>query len=143
MRQKMEICTQDLAACEFEAGLHWSSFEGSRTKPKNVVLLALQGTWTMCYILKSRLLFALAPSRFPNIELECQELAGRIMRLAQDMRHEEGGMLICSLYMAQSTWIAKGIIDTSVAWGEALDGRGGMLERKKFEDWCRAIGKVF
>ncbi len=95
----------------------------------------------MCYILKSRLLVALAPGRFAQMELECQELAASIMLLRKNLTNNQAGRLVSSFYMAQSTWIAKGIIETKTAWNRAFEEQDGIIEKWKFEAWCQAVGR--
>ncbi|KAK3370800.1 hypothetical protein B0T24DRAFT_300131 [Lasiosphaeria ovina] len=104
--------------------------------------LALRGTYTTCRILKARLLVALAPARFRHLEAECQELAGRVMRLGdqQPSAGRVSGSLVGSLFMSQSSWIAKAIVETRDVWAAESAG-SGMIERAKFEAWCRAIGR--
>ena len=104
--------------------------------------LALRGTYTTCRILKARLLVALAPARFRHLEAECQELAARIMSLGEQPTHGYvSGSIVGSLFMSQSSWIAQAIVETKAIWGEGDCGNGGMIEARKFEAWCAAIGR--
>lgn len=129
----------------FENGLTlpWSTFESSNLGSEYVTQLALRGTYIMCRILKGRLLFALAPSRFHHLEVECQDLAGRIIGQRQNSTKDQGGRHIWNFFMSQSTWIAYGILETKEAWSQGWEGREGMIEKWKFEDWCRVIGRKF
>lgn len=117
----------------FEAGKHSSAYANQ---------LALQGTCLMCRIFKARLLYALAPARFHHLEVECQELAERVMALERHSPDEEG-VAIWSLFMSQCTWIARGILETKDTWSDGCQHREGMIERWKFQAWCLSIGRFF
>ncbi|KAK0707324.1 hypothetical protein B0H67DRAFT_587282 [Lasiosphaeris hirsuta] len=102
--------------------------------------LALRGTYATCMILKGRLLVALAPARFRELEAECQEMAARIMSLGKQSGGYVGGGLVGSLLMSQGSWIALAIVKTKAIW--AGEAGGGMIEREKFGAWCRAMGRT-
>ncbi|KAK3350236.1 hypothetical protein B0T25DRAFT_262523 [Lasiosphaeria hispida] len=106
--------------------------------------LALRGTYATCTILKGRLLVALAPVRFRQVEIECQEMATRIMSLGdQSAGGYIGGGLVGSLLMSQGSWIALAIVKTKMIWEEETqESGGGMIERMKFEAWCDAMGRT-
>lgn len=103
--------------------------------------LALWGTYVMCRILKARLLYALAPSRFEFLEAECQDLAGRIMALTLNPTEDRSEKLMENLFNSQSTWIAKGVLKTKEIWGDYRECQKGMIAKWKFEAWCKAIGR--
>ena len=133
----------DLERCEGGLALPWPTFENSRLGSGYVNQLALRGTYTMCYILKARLLYSLAPSQFHHLEIECQDLAGKIISLREELTKKEGSRLIGDLYMSQSTWVARGILETIEMCSKDWKEREGVIEKWKFEAWCRAIGRRF
>jgi hypothetical protein len=105
--------------------------------------LEVHGTYLSVLILKSRLLVALSPSRFQHLETQAQALATQIMRLREGAyaTSPQGG-----LFMTQTVWIARATMNTAEEWGRVgpggrLDGEGGMLERWRFEKWCKALGR--
>lgn len=105
--------------------------------------LEVHGTYLSVLLLKSRLLVALSPSRFQHLETQAQALATQIVRLREGAHatSPQGG-----LFMTQTVWIAKATMGTAEAWGRAgpgerLDGEGEMLERWRFEKWCKALGR--
>jgi hypothetical protein len=128
-----------IESCGDSLPLPWPKPESGKLGPSYITQLALRGTYTMCRILKSRLLYALAPSRFHYLELECQNHASTIISRMQNSTKDEG--LIGTMFMSQSTWIAKGILETKDAWNDGWEGREGMIEKWKFQAWCSAIGR--
>mgnify|MGYP001256619078 FL=1 len=112
-----------------------------KTNPNHNSRLALWGTYVMCRILKSRLLVAMAPRRFSTLEVECQHLVSRIMSLRQMTSTGEG--LVDTLFVSQSTWMAGGILATRDSWSEKhLNAGDGMIDRRRFHEWCVSIGRV-
>ncbi|KAH8738404.1 hypothetical protein BGZ61DRAFT_440000 [Ilyonectria robusta] len=119
------------------------TLEKGIASPKHVAQLALRGTYVLCRILKSRLLVAMAPHRFRSLETECQHLAARITTLGQSMVENNDNGLLETFFVSQSTWIAKGVVETKDLWSQGLqDCRDGMIEKWKFEAWCTAIGRT-
>lgn len=122
-------------------------FERDDSSPDRVTRLALWGTNIMCRILKTRLLVAMAPAWFRPLELECQYLAAKIVSLDQISAadNKSGKGLLQTSFISQSTWIVKGVLETKNIWaeGQDSDGGGNMIEKWKFEAWCRAIGRKF
>ena len=104
----------------------------------NIAQLTLRGTFIMCLILKTRLLYALAPSQFPELELECQILAQKTIESEQ---HQGENQATWTSFRSQSAWLAKGILATKQSWGEVGKERDGVIEKWKFEAWCKAIGR--
>jgi len=128
-------------------GPHWRDsdvFPSTNSGPdhhEDSIHIALRGTFTTCRLLKARLLVALDPVRFHHLEVECQELAARITSLG-DYQHRIGS-LVTSLFMSQSTWIARSVLDTREVWGYNQSfGHQGMVERTKFQAWCHAMGRL-
>lgn len=118
------------------------TLETGKSNPSHVTQLALWGTYVLCRILKSRLLVALAPYRFRSLEIECQHLAAKITILGQSMVDNNENGLLETFFVSQSTWIAKGVVETKDMWSQRLqDSREGMIEKWKFEAWCTAIGR--
>ncbi|KAJ9602352.1 hypothetical protein H2200_013207 [Cladophialophora chaetospira] len=109
---------------------------------ENITQLTLRGTFTMCHILKARLLYALAPSRFHHLEVECQKLAEEIVESNQDLCRDGDESLRWSSFVSQSVWLANGIKETKQSWSEGWQERKGVIERWKFEAWCKAIGRT-
>ncbi len=110
---------------------------------QHITQLALWGTYLLCRILKGRLLVALSPVRFHHLEAECQDLAGRIMGLRKALTKDESEQLLNHLLISQSIWIAKGIVGTEDIWRESRETENSMIEKWKFEAWCKAIGRNF
>ncbi|KAH7133720.1 hypothetical protein EDB81DRAFT_859246 [Dactylonectria macrodidyma] len=132
----------DLQGMQLEADQYGVMFprQSCKTNPQHNSRLALWGTYVMCRILKSRLLVAMAPRRFSTLEVECQHLASRIMSLRQMTSTGEG--LVDTLFVSQSTWMASGILATGESWSEGhVDVGDGMIDRRKFHDWCLSIGR--
>jgi hypothetical protein len=116
-----------------------ASLDNGQLNPGHITQLALRGTYTMCRILKARLLYALAPAQFQHLEAECQDLAERILDLRDEVAKGGGNKLVDSLFMSQSIWIAEGIVRTREAWSSEYITEDGMIDRWKFVVWCRAI----
>ena len=133
----------ELESCGDDLTLFWPMFENSSLASGDITQLTLRGTYTMCHILKARLLYSLAPSRFRHLEVECQKWARKIIDLRPSASKDRGGKLIWSVFMSQRNWIAKEILETKDAWSEGWEGREGVIERWKFGAWCRAIGRKF
>jgi hypothetical protein len=113
---------------------------GSRTHPaERVTQLGLQGTFIACRMIKSRLLYALAPSRFHHLENECQVLAAQIIEMGQRPMQYDGGQLIWGTILAQCIWIAKGIVQTRDVWNEGWENQQGTIDEWKYEIWRSAI----
>ncbi|KFY51265.1 hypothetical protein V497_09282 [Pseudogymnoascus sp. VKM F-4516 (FW-969)] len=135
---------QDETPGWFEDGLAftWPRIQGGRRSPAYSKQLALQGTCLMCRLFKARLLYALEPARFYHLEVQCQEIAERIMALERHSPDEEG-MAVWNVSMSQCTWIAKGILETKEMWSDGCQNREGMIEKWKFQAWCVSIGRSF
>ncbi|KAH8817370.1 hypothetical protein F5884DRAFT_779171 [Xylogone sp. PMI_703] len=109
----------------------------------------LQGTFLLCCLIKTRLLFALSPSRFPELEITCQELAREAVSMSTDYASYQDERLIYGLFMAEVVWMAEAVIETKEAWSESPkdihlrqdQGYPGTIEKWKFEAWCRAMGR--
>ncbi|KAL7948820.1 hypothetical protein V8C42DRAFT_230334 [Trichoderma barbatum] len=119
---------------------------------KYIPWLILQGTSTMCSILKRRLLNSLAPSRYVHIELESQSLARRAIGLDSDpTTTRKGNDLPGGLFLAQTVWVARAVVNTKSIWyenGTCTDEgkvQGGqqrsMIEKWKFRRWCAELGR--
>lgn len=126
----------------------WSGESSSRPRVR-LSSPVLQGTYVTCFIIKTRLLSSLSPMRFSGLEAECQELAGEVVRMHSNTARQEDEGVFGGLYMSQTYWMAKGTADTKDIWMTDLvdnlpDGKGdGMVEKWKFEEWCRAVGRKF
>ncbi|KAH8817359.1 hypothetical protein F5884DRAFT_779145 [Xylogone sp. PMI_703] len=108
----------------------------------------LQGTIILCGMIKMRLLSALSPLRFYEMEVECQGLADKIMRMKADFASYEDERFNSGIFLTETLWMAKGIIETREIWSESLIGTKvsnknatGMIGRSAFEAWCKAIGR--
>jgi ribosomal protein L15E len=96
----------------------------------------------MCYMIKSRLIFCLRPAQYYCLEEECQRLATEIMLYKEHQACDRNGKLVWTSSMSQSEWIARGVIDTKDAWSQGWETRARAIERWKFRDWCKSIGRV-
>jgi hypothetical protein len=109
----------------------------------------LQGSFLLCTLVKLRMLFALSPSGFPEMETTCQALAREILSMGLDPGKQENEKLIGGMFMSETLWMAKAVLDTRESWGETLAQRwssgrptgSGPIERWKFEAWCKAMGR--
>lgn len=119
------------------------TFEKGTSNTHLVTHLALWGANIMCRILKTRLLVAMAPARFHYLEIECQYLASKIMSLDQIAAEDNGNGLLQTSFISQSTWIARGVLDTKDIWSAEQGNSEDMIERWKFKAWCEAIGRKF
>ncbi|KAL7811704.1 hypothetical protein V8C44DRAFT_330095 [Trichoderma aethiopicum] len=118
-----------------------SDFDYKKLGPWCLTRLALRGTYAVCRMIKSRLLYAISPSRFHDLEVEAQDIAHRILNLKEEVAASQDSPLVWSQFMAQGSWIAKGIVETKEAWAEEKDRHQGMLSKCKFEKWNEAIGR--
>ena len=75
----------------------------------------LQGTYTMCVMLKRRLLTSLAPNRFRNVEVQCQTLADIVINTSASSSFDS---ISSGLFTAQTVWIAQSIVATKSMWCE-------------------------
>ncbi|KAK4071359.1 uncharacterized protein Triagg1_6020 [Trichoderma aggressivum f. europaeum] len=142
-----KICSRDSPLMSSKFAADWDS--SKRYVPWQV----LQGTHTMCSMLKRRLLTSLAPSRYPHIELECQSLARLAMGLDSDpATPSKENDLPGGLFMAQTIWVARAVVNTKSMWCETGAGRNeagvqdgqqrSMIEKWKFRLWCKELGRT-
>ncbi|KAF4469969.1 hypothetical protein FALBO_3145 [Fusarium albosuccineum] len=89
--------------------------------------LALRGAYIMCRILKARLLYALAPTRFYYLEVACQELSAKMMAIGNSRGEQLGTMQ--SVFASQSLWLAQGISSTKDIWSDGCQYQEGMIEK--------------
>ena len=126
--------------CGDGVAVRWPSFTNTKCDSVFKVQLAMYGTYAMCRIFKARLLYSLDPARFQYLEDESQALAKRVMEMEHQSNNEKNRN-IWSLFMSQSTWIAKSIIETKITWKIETHCGKGTIGRSKFEAWCSAIGR--
>jgi hypothetical protein len=109
----------------------------------------LQGTYILCCLVKMRILYALSPSQFPELEATCQTLASEVMTATADTADYGNERLIGGLFTSEVVWMAKAVIETRESWSEGsgdtypvLNRKDtGMIEKWKFKAWCKAIGR--
>lgn len=116
-------------------------FDYKTLGPWCLTRIGLRGTYAVCRMVKSRLLYALSPEKFQPLEAEAQDIARRILNLQDDMAAAKQSALIWNQFMAQGSWIAKGIVETKDIWGEKPSRDEDMLEKWKFEKWNKVIGR--
>ncbi|KAL7967964.1 hypothetical protein HDV63DRAFT_396082 [Trichoderma sp. SZMC 28014] len=116
-------------------------FDYKTLGPWCLTRIGLRGTYAVCRMVKSRLLYALAPEKFQHMETEAQDIASRILNLEDDLAAAKQSALIWNQFMAQGSWIAKGIVETKDIWGEKPHRDNIMLEKWKFEKWNKVIGR--
>ncbi|CAK7221127.1 hypothetical protein SBRCBS47491_004421 [Sporothrix bragantina] len=128
---------------------------GDHIELDRMTRLSLWGTNIMCRILKTRLLIAMAPSRFRALEEECQYLAAKVKALdeaAAASKHTGSGLgngmggLLQTAFISQNSWIVQGVMETKEIWADVSDekdeyGNDKMIEKWKFDAWCKAIGR--
>lgn len=118
-----------------------TDFDYKALGPWCLTRMALRGTYAVCRMVKSRLLYAVSPEKFQPMEAEAQDIARRVLSLQDDMAAAKQSNLVWNQFMAQGSWIAKGIVETKDLWGEKRDTNEGMLEKWKFEKWNQVIGR--
>ncbi|KAL7823753.1 hypothetical protein V8C26DRAFT_383739 [Trichoderma gracile] len=118
-----------------------SDFDYRKLGPWCLTRLALRGTYAVCRMIKSRLLYAISPSKFHDLETEAQDIAHRILNLKEEVAASKDSPLVWSQFMAQGSWIAKGIVETKDTWAEDKERHQGMISKCKFETWNEAIGR--
>ena len=109
----------------------------------------LQGTHNMCLMLKRRMLTSLAPLRFRNVETQCQALAEAVVSGSIVPSSDGVEQLPNGLYMAQTAWVAKSIVETKSLWCDNEPPRSlstttqenGVIGKAAFEAWCKALGR--
>jgi hypothetical protein len=122
--------------------IRYGDHEPYTTSANSDKWLGIHGTFLSCLLLKYRILVCLAPARFAHLEVECQDIAAQIMRWHERVtaRSPQGG-----LFMTQTLWVGRATVatkeDFSCEFGRYQPGRGGMIERWKFEKWCRLLGR--
>lgn len=116
-------------------------FDYRKLGPWCLTRLALRGTYAVCRMIKSRLLYAISPSKFHDLETEAQDIAHRILNLKEEVAASRDSPLVWSQFLAQGSWIAKGIVETKDTWAEDKEGHQGMISKCKFEEWNEAIGR--
>ncbi|KAL7934125.1 hypothetical protein V8C35DRAFT_322224 [Trichoderma chlorosporum] len=136
LSEKVDLHEDDYGVLVFP-----SDFDYRELGPWCLTRLALRGTYAVCRMVKSRLLYALAPAKFHDLEVEAQDIAHRILSLEEEMASFKDSSLIWNQFMAQGSWIAKGIAETKNAWGEEGEGHEGMLSKSKFVKWNEVIGR--
>lgn len=118
---------------------------GEASSEQRITWKVLQGTYLLCCLVKTRLLFAMAPSRFPELESICQSLAQEAMSVAAQSNRDEKNRLIGGLFMSEIGWVAKSVVETADIWMDSLpesntDQRdNGMIEQWRFNEWCIAM----
>ncbi len=129
------------------AALLQNSKIGKASPEPPITWRVLQGTYLLCCLSKMRMLSALSPSRFPELEPLCQALAREVMSGTEDSTNSEGERLIGGLFMSEVVWMARAVVETRESWSESLTDASestqkdtGMIEKWKFEAWSRAIG---
>ncbi|EHK25946.1 uncharacterized protein TRIVIDRAFT_218117 [Trichoderma virens Gv29-8] len=141
IRKHPIVKTGGLGEDEYGVLVFPSDFNYRELGPWCLTRLALRGTYAVCRMVKSRLLYAVSPAKFHDLEVEAQDIAHRILSLKEGMASFKDSALVWNQFMAQGSWIAKGIIETKDAWGKEGEGHEGMLSKSKFEKWNKVIGR--
>lgn len=120
---------------------------------KSVTWSVLQGTFLLCCLIKTRLLFALGPRQFADAEKTCQGIAEVVLAARGDMIKATGDetptmeseKLKGGLFMSEVSWMARAIIQTSDFWSEASVScrEKDLMDRNTFNVWCAAIGRSY
>jgi hypothetical protein len=100
-------------------------------------------TYLSCLILKNRLLYALSPQEFHNLEAEAQALSDEILDLESRGRvgHDS---LQEGLFRVQTVWNAKATQRTRELWQSCQEqdlGETGVIGRDLFVEWCQELGR--
>lgn len=121
-------------------GIQWPDSRGNIHSFQSILpQLMLSGTYLLCRMLKTRLLVALAPSRFQSLETECQYLAKAVLDQGKAFIKNGNERVVDQVLTSQVVWVAKGIVDTESIWGEGRVGEQGSIEGWKFRAWCDAL----
>lgn len=116
---------------------------------QSVIGRTLYGTYVLCCLIQMRLLYALSPSRFPELETACQTLARWVFPENVYPMYTEDERLMGGFFMSEVVWMAKAVMDTGGVWTQELehptsehttDGTG-MIEAWKFKAWFKAVGR--
>lgn len=116
---------------------------------QSVIGRTLHGTYVLCCLIQMRLLYALSPSKFPELETACQTLARGVFPENVYPMYTEDERLMGGFFMSEVVWMAKAVMDTGEIWTQELeqitpeyttDG-SGMIEAWKFRAWCKAVGR--
>lgn len=136
-----DLFQKRLAAADSQVGLTGTEImPDSNGHSLRVNPLEIEGTLTLCRLMKLRLLFALAPARFSGMEIESQKLAIQVMDLDRKSSEQKEDRIMGALFMSQTTWIARATIETYDIWKTAVESTG-MIAKWKFEAWCHAMGR--
>ncbi|KAL6702270.1 hypothetical protein J3F84DRAFT_399691 [Trichoderma pleuroticola] len=108
----------------------------------------LQGACITSWLTRARLLTALAPARFHDLEMVSQKFAYDIKNWRTNSSSLVDAGLLGGLFMWQTVCAGRANCKTNAVWTEGwsmgLYGRnrkhGGMIEREKFVAWCDTIG---
>ena len=126
-------------------------YKSGRVPPEQqVTWRVLQGTYLLCLLVKSRLLYALSPGAFPELEASCQQVAHEVRTLVANSVKSADERLTGGLFTSEIVWVADSVIETSDAWRpgpaetsiERARGDNGMIERWKIDAWCKAMGRT-
>ncbi|RFU72739.1 hypothetical protein TARUN_9519 [Trichoderma arundinaceum] len=141
VRKKPIVKNGGLREDEYGVLVFSPEFDYRGLGPWCITRLALRGTYAVCRMVKSRLLYAISPTRFQHLEVEAQDIARRVLNLKDEMATYKDSALVWNQFMAQGSWIAKGIVETKDIWAERQEGHEGMLEEWKFVKWNQVIGR--
>lgn len=120
---------------------------GLLSSEEHITWRVLQGTFLVCYLIKFRMLFALAPSRFPGLEADCQTLARDIIDVAAKFTSDEKEILVDGLFMSEIVWAARAVIETKDIWSEnPMEVTSDLnlnktIDSWRFVAWCAALRK--
>jgi hypothetical protein len=102
----------------------------------------------MSWLVKARLLTALSPSRFHDLETVCQMFAHEVAKWKTNSNCCVNLGLLGGLFMWQTVSIARVNCETNAIWTEGwttgaygrVKGSDSMIEKWKFGAWCKAFG---
>lgn len=137
----------DCASRMLKRGKNKSAFQ------KSVTWSVLQGTFLLCCMIKSRLLFAVGPWQFAYAEKTCQGIADVVLAARGDLITATGDespaieseKLKGGLFMSEVSWMARAVRQTSDFWSEASVSRTGkdVIDKNTFNTWCASIGRNY
>lgn len=140
--------------------IRWEKSSGTEAKPDLYTFLRtsqsqewpiLQANYLVCWILTGRLLYALSPARFKNLEVTCQLRSREIIAWHSNASHRVKSGLLGGLYMIQSVCVAQSVVHTEEVWSSGCDydlatnnpvcKEEDLIEAWVFKEWCDSIGR--
>lgn len=101
----------------------------------------LIGTYSLNLLVNLRLLFALSPLQFSEMESVSQIIAKRVAHMVEDLDSYKNDRLVGGLFKSQTLWMAKAVLSTRDCWGGGMPPTesSGMIDGWRFKTWTDAM----